>query len=72
MDTNFASARLTVDVAQVQKRGCERLAWDASFKEPKRFARYAGKPLYNALMTGTNELGEVRVQFHIVSVCRCL
>ena len=45
---------------EVKKRGAERLSWDASYKEPKHLARYHGEPLFRALITATNELGEVR------------
>ena len=52
---------------EVKKRGLERLHWDASYKEAKLLARYQGKSLFKALITGTNELGEIRVQFHVVT-----
>jgi hypothetical protein len=43
------------------------LAWDASYKEAKRLAKHKGKQVYVALITATNELGEVRFQFHVVT-----
>jgi len=52
---------------EVKKRGAELLAWDASYKEAKRLAKHHGQQVYLALITGTNELGEVRVQFHVVT-----
>jgi hypothetical protein len=52
---------------EVKKRGARRLHWDASFKEAKQLCRYRGKPVFRALVTGTNELGEVRIQFHVVT-----
>jgi hypothetical protein len=52
---------------EVKKRPVETLAWDASYKEAKRLAKHNGKQVYVALITGTNELGEVRFQFHVVT-----
>lgn len=52
---------------EVKKRGAEILAWDASYKEAKHLARYHGEPVFKALITGTNEIGEIRVQFHVVT-----
>eukprot|EP00978_Attheya_sp_CCMP212_P037953 scaffold183316_cov56-Attheya_sp.AAC.3 len=53
---------------EVKKRGAKRLHWDASFKEPtKHLAQYRGQKLFNALITATNEHGEIRLQFHTVS-----
>ena len=52
---------------EVKKRGAEILAWDASYKEAKHLARYRGEAVFKALITGTNEIGEIRVQFHVVT-----
>ncbi|KAJ1626295.1 hypothetical protein T492DRAFT_878692 [Pavlovales sp. CCMP2436] len=49
---------------EVKKRGAEVLAWDASYKE---LCKHKGQQVYFALITDTNELGEVRVQFHVVT-----
>jgi hypothetical protein len=51
---------------EVKKRGCKRLNWDASYKISKCLALHHGKPIYKAL-TGTNDVGEIRVQFHVVT-----
>ena len=53
--------------AEVKKRCCTDLKWDASYKEAKHLAQYHGSSIFTALVTGTNRLGEVRVQFHVVS-----
>ena len=47
--------------------GARQLSWDASYKETKHLCRYQGKAVHRALVTATNELGEVRIQFHIVT-----
>jgi hypothetical protein len=54
-------------IAEVKKRGAKNLNWDASYKEPKHLGRYHGEPLFKALITATNELGEIRQQFHVVT-----
>ena len=43
------------------------LHWDASYKEPGVLCQHHGKSQFRALITGTNELGEIRVQFHVVT-----
>ncbi len=50
---------------EVKKRGAKFLHWDASYKEAKHLYRYRGKPLFQGLITAMNEVGEVRIQFHI-------
>ena len=52
---------------EVKKRGAERLHWDASYKEAKHLGQFHGKPIFKALITATNEVGEIRVQFHVVT-----
>ena len=52
---------------EVKKRGCERLHWDASYKEAKHLSQYHGHNIFKALITGTNERGEIRVRFHVVT-----
>ena len=53
--------------AEVKKRDCKELKWDASYKVPKHLCQYHGKPFFTALITGTNGYGEDRVQFFVVS-----
>ena len=43
------------------------LHWDASYKEAKHLGRYHGEQIFRALITATNELGEIRIQFHVVT-----
>ena len=52
---------------QVKKRGAERLHWDVSYKEAKHLGRYHGEAVFKALVTATNEFGEIRIQFHVVT-----
>ena len=52
---------------EVKKRGCKRLHWDASYKEAKHLSQHHGHKIFIALITGTKELGEIRVQFHVVT-----
>ena len=52
---------------EVKKRGALRLAIDVSYKEAKKLCRVGGKAVYVGLVTGVNEVGEIRLQFHIVS-----
>ena len=68
-DVLKAFSRTTRDFmdAEVKKRSCTDLKWDASYKEAKHLAQHHGQGIFKALVTGTNTLGEVRVQFHVVS-----
>lgn len=52
---------------EVKKRGITKLCIDASYKEAKLLFSYNGKAVYHALVTGTNEFGEIRIQFHVVT-----
>jgi hypothetical protein len=52
---------------KVKKRGAQRLHWDASYKEAKHLGQFHCKPIFKALITATNEVGEIRVQFHVVT-----
>ena len=52
---------------EVKKRGARWLHWDASYKEAKHLCRYRGSNVFKALITATNEYGEVRLQFHVVT-----
>jgi hypothetical protein len=52
---------------EVKKRGAVRLHWDVSYKEAKHLCRYKGHPVFKGLVTATNEHGEIRVQFHVVT-----
>ena len=48
----------------VKKRGAEVLSWDASYKEANHLCQYHGKKMFDVLLTATNEVGEIRIQFH--------
>jgi hypothetical protein len=63
----YAETIATYLANEVKKRPAKWLAWDASYKEAKRLAKHKGKQMYVALITATNELGEVRFQFHVVT-----
>ena len=52
---------------EVKKRGADRLHWDASYKEAKHLGQYHGESIFRALITATNHVGEIRVQFHVVT-----
>ena len=51
----------------MKKRGAERLHWDVSYKEAKHLALYHGQPIFKGLVSATNEVGEIRIQFHVVT-----
>lgn len=51
----------------MKKRGADTLHWDASYKEPKHLCQHHGKAIFRALFTATNQLGEIRLQFHVVT-----
>lgn len=53
-------------VQEVKKRSANSLYWDAFYKESKRLAHCNDQSVFKGLVTGTNELGKVRVQFHVV------
>ena len=52
---------------EVKKRGAKFLAIDTSYKEAGNLCQHKGNSIFNSLVTGTNEVGEVRIQFHAVS-----
>jgi hypothetical protein len=51
----------------VKKLRADTLHWDASYKEPKHLCQHRGNALFKGLMTGVNQIGEVRLQFHVVT-----
>ena len=53
--------------AEVKKRGAEHLNWDVSYKVTKRLRRYHGHSIFKGLVTATNNFGEIRVQFFVVT-----
>jgi hypothetical protein len=52
---------------EVKKRGANHLSTDVSYKEPKNLCQHKGHSIFNGLVTATNEIGEVRLQYHVVS-----
>lgn len=50
---------------EVKKRGARYLHIDASYKEAKHLCRVRGASIFKALVTVMNEIGEVRMQFHV-------
>jgi len=52
---------------EVKKRGADRLHWDVSYKEAKHLGQYNGESIFRALITATNHVGEIRVQFRVVT-----
>ncbi|CAJ1964154.1 unnamed protein product [Cylindrotheca closterium] len=52
---------------KVKKRGAKFVSVDASYKEPKHLCQYHGQNLFKGLITITNEIGEIRMQFHVVT-----
>jgi hypothetical protein len=52
---------------EVKKRGVLVLKIDASYKVSKHLCQWHGKRQFHALITGTNELGEIRLMFHVVT-----
>jgi len=52
---------------ELKKRPAKWLRWDVSYKEPKKLCRYKGSPIFKGLVTACNELGEMRLQFHVVT-----
>jgi len=52
---------------EVKKRGATRIHIDASYKEAKHLCQYHGENLFKGLITATNEFGEIRLQFHVVT-----
>ena len=51
----------------MKKLWADTLHWDASYKEPKHLCQHRGNALFKGLMTGVNQIGEVRLQFHVVT-----
>ncbi len=52
---------------EVKKHGAERLHWDALYKEAKHLGQYHGELIFRALITATNHVGKIWVQFHVVT-----
>jgi len=52
---------------ELKKRPAKWLRWDVSYKEAKKLCRYKGSAIFKGLVTACNELGEVRLQFHVVT-----
>jgi hypothetical protein len=50
---------------EVKKRPSKMLYWDISYKIDKRMNLYKGERIFKGLVTGMNELGEIRIQFHV-------
>ena len=58
--------------AQIKCREAKHVSIDGSYKETRVLARYNGEPLYGALVSLTNEYGEVRSIFHSLSESHAL
>jgi hypothetical protein len=52
---------------EVKKRGGEMYSMDVSYKSARHMCNYKGEPVFKGLVTVTNEFGEIRMQFHVVS-----
>ena len=52
---------------ELKKRDSKQLYWDASFKVASLLSTAGGEPLFKALITATNEYGEIRIQFFVVT-----
>ena len=52
---------------EIKKQPSARFHVDASYKEARHLAQYHGHPLFKSLVTVTNELGAIRLQFHTVT-----
>ena len=52
---------------EVKKRGADRLAEDVSYKEAKHLTKYCGESIFSGLATALNQVGEIRVQHHVVT-----
>jgi hypothetical protein len=50
---------------EVKKRPCDVIYWDASYKIDKRMNQHNGEQVFKGLITGMNQIGEIRFQFHI-------
>lgn len=50
---------------EVKKRDMDVIMIDVSYKEAKSLYQYRGKSVFRGLVTGLNQYGEVRIQFHI-------
>jgi hypothetical protein len=62
----YAATLATHFSKEVKKRGAKMLSCDASYKMSKHLCQYRGEPIFRGLVTMTNEIGEVRIQHHVV------
>ncbi|KAL1500096.1 hypothetical protein AB1Y20_012770 [Prymnesium parvum] len=53
--------------SEVKKRNANFLKLDVSYKEAKFLSRYRGTPLFKGLVTALNDIGECRLQHHVLS-----
>jgi hypothetical protein len=51
----------------MQMLGADRISIDASYKEASKLGQYHGEAIFNALITVTNQHGEIQKQFHTVT-----
>ena len=54
-------------LTEIKKSVANRFYWDASFKEPKHLTHCNDMSIFKGPVSGTNELGEVRVKFHVMT-----
>ena len=54
-------------LAEIKKTAANSLHRDTSCKESKRLTHYNCMSVFKGLFTSTNELGEVRMKFHVVT-----
>ena len=52
---------------EVKKRGAKVLSVDVSYKADRKTCNVDGQPIFKGLFTGTNELGEIRLQARLCS-----
>ena len=52
---------------EVKKVPADTLAWDVSYKEEKNLFRYCGQSVFKGLVSGLDQVGRVRVSFHVVT-----
>ncbi len=52
---------------EVEKRGAKTLLCDASCKMSKHLCQYWGEPIFRGLVTMTDEIGEVRIHYQVVT-----
>ena len=67
MHKKFHDSNKKFFLAEIKKIISNSLHWDASHKDSKRLTHCDDVPIFKGLVISTNDIGEIRMQFHVVT-----